>query len=106
MYVYSKPDLTSNVSSFISCMRIFGGSNYQWYVGLTNDPKHSFLNIHNVDILEIGWILSERSPIHQIDFVKNYLTQIGCKNNPELDIPDPDQIYLYKISDNTREELI
>ncbi|MCP3923772.1 MAG: hypothetical protein GY714_14415 [Desulfobacterales bacterium] len=87
-------------------MRIFGGSNYQWYVGLTNDPKHSFLNIHNVDILEIGWILSERSPIHQIDFVKNYLTQIGCKNNPELDIPDPDQIYLYKISDNTREELI
>ncbi|MCP4162039.1 MAG: hypothetical protein GY760_18355, partial [Deltaproteobacteria bacterium] len=96
MYVYTKPDLISNVSSFISCMRIFGGSNYQWYVGLTNDPKHSFLSIHNVDIQEIGWILSERSPLHQLNFIKNYLTQIGCKSNDELNLPDPDQIYLYK----------
>ncbi|MCP3924285.1 MAG: hypothetical protein GY714_17050 [Desulfobacterales bacterium] len=104
MYVYSKPDLTSNVSSFISCMRIFGGSNRNWYVGLTNDPKHSFLNIHNVDIEEIGWILSERSPIHQIDFVKSYLIQIGCINNPDLDMHDPDQIYLYQIRENTREK--
>ncbi|MCP4159018.1 MAG: hypothetical protein GY760_02995 [Deltaproteobacteria bacterium] len=104
MYVYSKPDLISNVSSFISCMRIFGGSNSQWYVGLTNDPKHSFLNIHNVDIEEIGWILSERSTLHQINFIKQYLTQISCKNNPELDMKKPDQIYLYKISENTREK--
>ncbi|MCP3921176.1 MAG: hypothetical protein GY714_01190 [Desulfobacterales bacterium] len=104
MYIYTKPDLTSNVSSFISCMRMFGGSNNEWYVGLTNNPKHSFLTIHNVDILEIGWILSEKCPKHHIDFLKNYLTQIGCKNNPELDMKDADQIYLYKINDRTREE--
>ncbi|MCP3922035.1 MAG: hypothetical protein GY714_05545 [Desulfobacterales bacterium] len=106
MYVYTKPGLTANISSFISCMRVFGGSNYQWYVGLTNDPKQSFLNIHNVDIQEIGWILSERISIHQLNFLKNYLTQIGCQNNLELDMPDPDQIYLYQIRDYTREEVV
>jgi hypothetical protein len=58
-----------------------------------------------VDILEIGWILSEKSPIHQLNFLKKYLTQIGCKNNPEFDMKDSDQIYLYKICDNTVENL-
>jgi hypothetical protein len=86
-------------------MRVFGGNNNQWYVGLTNDPKHSFLNIHKVDILEIGWILSERSQIHHLNFLIKYLTQIGCKNNPELDMKEPDQIYLYMITDNTVEKL-
>ncbi|MCP3927425.1 MAG: hypothetical protein GY714_33115 [Desulfobacterales bacterium] len=103
MYVDIKPDFTSTASEFIKCIRFFGGSYNKWYIGLTNDAKHSFLNIHKLDMHNPGWILSNRCDLNTLRFVKQLLTEMGCKNSIELDMNEPDQIYLYKIRKCTRE---
>ncbi|MCP3925848.1 MAG: hypothetical protein GY714_25050 [Desulfobacterales bacterium] len=106
MYVDIKPDFTSTAGEFIKCIRLFGGSYNKWYIGLTNDAKHSFLNIHKVDMYHNpGWILSNRCDFNILRFVKQLLTGMGCQNSIELDMNEPDQIYLYKISECTREHI-
>jgi hypothetical protein len=103
MYVHIKPDFTSTASEFIKCIRLFGGSYNKWYIGLTNDAKYSFLNIHRVYMHNRGLILSNRCDYNTLRFVKQLLTEMGCKNSIELDMNEPDQIYLYKIRKCTRE---
>ncbi len=106
MYIFINPDFSSTASEFIKCIRYFGGDFNQWYVGLTNNPKESFLNIHNMDVLDKNWILSNKCHTYQLLFLKTLLTQMGIQNNPEYDLNNPDQIYLYQISDKTKEGLL
>jgi len=81
----------------LSSLRIYGGFYHQWYVGLTSDSKYSFIEVHKLDLLRTDWILSERTEMPVLGFLKKIFTQMGCKNNTELDMKFPDQIYLFKI---------
>ncbi|MCP4162777.1 MAG: hypothetical protein GY760_22175 [Deltaproteobacteria bacterium] len=106
MYIEIKPDFTATVCELLKWIKFFGGNYNHWYVGLTNDSKHSFLDIHKLDLLEEAWILSKKNSSPQLYFAKKLLTEMGCQNIPELDMNEPDQIYLYQIRENKAEKYL
>ncbi|MCP3923622.1 MAG: hypothetical protein GY714_13665 [Desulfobacterales bacterium] len=100
MLIDIKLSFVETTSLFIKNIKIYGGDYYQWYVGISIDPKHSFLNIHEVDMLEKSWIISSECPIDFAKYLKNFLITIGCLNNIELDLYEPGhnpRVYLYRM---------
>ncbi len=97
MYIKINPDFISTASEFIKCIQSFGGSFNDWYVGLTKNPRHSFINVHNASMHDNGWILSSPCPSYVLYFVKTFLTSMGCENNIDFDMEDSDRIYLYQM---------
>ncbi len=105
MLIDIKPSFVETSQAFIKYIKFYGGYYYQWYVGISTNPKHSFLNIHKVDMMSKSWILSNECPIPIARFLENFLTSIGCFNDPELDYYEPGQIpsvYLFKMHDGSK----
>ncbi len=103
MYVEITSNFIETSNEFIRCIRLFGGDFNEWYVGLTRDSKHSYLNIHKVDLLERHWLLSYESSDAMILYARKFLVELGCQNNRAFDMENSNRVYLYQISDNTRE---
>ncbi|MCP3922707.1 MAG: hypothetical protein GY714_09005 [Desulfobacterales bacterium] len=104
MYIKITSNFIETANEFIRCIRLFGGEFNEWYVGLTRDSKHSFLEIHQVDLLEKHWILSNESSDAMILYARKFLVELGCQNKRSLDMDNSNRIYLYQISENTRED--
>ncbi|MCP3924950.1 MAG: hypothetical protein GY714_20425 [Desulfobacterales bacterium] len=84
----------------LKCLIMFGVYCYQRYVGGSINTKHSFLNIHEVDMLKKSWIISSECPMYFAKCLKNFLITIGCINNNELDLYEPfhnPRVYLYRM---------
>ena len=103
MYVDISSNFIETSIEFIRCIHLFGGGFHEWYVGLTRDSKQSFLNIHQVDLLEKHWILSNESSDVLILYARKFLVSLGCQNNRSLDMENANRVYLYQIGQNTRE---
>ncbi len=100
MLIDIKPSFIETTSLFIKYIKMYGGYYYQWYVGISINTKHSFLNIHEVDMLKKSWIISSECPMYFAKCLKKFLTAIGCINNNELDLYEPfyyPRVYLYRM---------
>ncbi|MCP3927421.1 MAG: hypothetical protein GY714_33095 [Desulfobacterales bacterium] len=105
MVIEIKPSFVETSQSFIKYIKFYGGYYYQWYVGISTNPKHSFLNIHKVDMLSKSWILSNECHKSIAQFLKKFLISIGCFNNSDLDYYEPGQIpsiYLFRMHDGSK----
>ncbi|MCP3924399.1 MAG: hypothetical protein GY714_17630 [Desulfobacterales bacterium] len=101
MYIDIDPYFTDGAEDFT---RHIKGEFEEWYVGLTADPKHNLLTVHRVDMIAKNWILSNQCTPQVLSDVKKRLVSMGCKNSDDLDMDDPNRVYLYQIKQNTREE--
>ncbi len=102
MIVDIEPSFVETTKIFIKNIKMYGGNYHQWYVGISIDTKHSFLNIHEVDMLKKSWIISSECPMYFAQYLKKFLTAIGCLNNDELDLYEPyhyPRIYLYRMTE-------
>ncbi|MCP3921433.1 MAG: hypothetical protein GY714_02490 [Desulfobacterales bacterium] len=102
MYIDINTNFIESANAFKKCISMFGGNYNEWYVGLTNNPKHSFLNIHQIDVMEQNWILSNPCSTVVILYARKLLISMGCINNRELDMKNSDRVYLYKMSKESR----
>ncbi len=103
MYIEITSNFIETSNEFIRCIRLFGGDFNEWYVGLTRDSKHSFLEIHQVDLFERHWLLSNKSSNAMILYARKFLVELGCLNNWDFDMENSNRVYLYQINENTRE---
>lgn len=103
MYVEIGSNFIDIISDFLRGIQLFGGGFHGWYVGLTRDSKHSFLNIHQVDLLEKHWIMSNKSSDLYIQYVRKLLVSLGCQNNKSLDMENSNRVYLYQTGADTKE---
>ena len=101
MYVDISSNFIETSIEFIRCIHLFGGGFCEWYVGLTRDSKESFLNIHQVDLLEKRWILSNESSDVMISYSRKLLVSLGCQNDRSLDMENSNRVYLFQISTST-----
>ncbi|MCP3925185.1 MAG: hypothetical protein GY714_21635 [Desulfobacterales bacterium] len=96
MYIQIDTNYVETLVKFQNLICSCGGPYYQWYVGLTRDPEHSFTDIHKIDFNNTHWILSNKCSPAIMRYAKNILITLGCKFNKELDMRDSDRIYLYR----------
>ncbi|MCP3922140.1 MAG: hypothetical protein GY714_06095 [Desulfobacterales bacterium] len=96
MYIKINTNFVDTLVKFNDILSSYGETYDQWYVGLTRDPRHSFVDIHKVDFNNIHWILTNKCSPAITVYSKKTLIALGCKYNKELDMDRPDRVYLYK----------
>ncbi len=96
MYIKINTNYVDTLVKFNDILSSYGGTYDQWYVGLTRDPRHSFVDIHKVDFNNIHWILTNKCSPVTMRYAKNILIKLGCKYNKTLDMRNSDRVYLYR----------
>jgi hypothetical protein len=92
------------IDAFVKFIHDFGGTYYQWYIGIASDPEKRLFNDHMVDRKNDTWKYENAGSEKNARTIEKYLMdKFGAQGDAGGGDSNTTYVYVYRISDTTRE---
>jgi len=96
--VYSVQQIKYDVLAYI---KEFGGKFDDWFIGISDNPKHALSNYHQVEQEQDIWLCKQALTAHAARTVQSFFLKLHTDGRVESSAEEPDYVYAYKKSERT-----
>ncbi|HDQ25853.1 MAG TPA: hypothetical protein ENN43_03800 [bacterium] len=91
------------IEAILKYVKIKGGNNMNWYVGVSKDPERSMFKEHNVDKTKNPWMYKSASDNLEAVRIEEYLLKLGFDGASIVRDVKATGVYVYRKAPNTKE---